>query len=428
MQLRGIILAGLLAFSAGSTLAAQNWTSIQGDNFHTGYVDIKSDPAKLKTLWNKKLEIQYPGDENRRRDKFKQVHGVIVIDNTLYASTAEYFFDRKSTSKLRTEIYPTSAITAIDTNTGNTKWQSIIGYEDEVSRPLYDGERVFVTGYNDNLYLKAYLASSGKMDYTTSVNGFTFDGPLAYHGNIYTQRVNYRAKIGEIYSYNTATGKLNWVQPTDSENEQPPIFTMNDHALIQILPQSIEIRDPKTGKPSFTINLPKGMSRNQAGHHYPIFDGKNNIVYHVFRNWTTDDGYWTLVAADLNTRSVKWMNGNQSDLQPTLAGDEIVTAEYYNTDKGERTALVILDAATGKEKWRWAPASEEDKIYGYYLTVATQDLIFVPCKTKTIAISRKTHEKVWEIDKRGQYAIADNKLFVVNAEDDGWHVTAVALS
>lgn len=427
MQLRGIILAGLLAFSTGSTLAAQNWTSIQGDNFHTGYVDIKSDPAKLKTLWNKKLEIQYPSDENRRPDDFKLMEGVIVVDKTLYASTSEFFLDKK-TSKLRTEIYPTSAITAIDTSTGNTKWQSIIGYEDEVSRPLYDGERVFVTGYNDNLYLKAYDSASGTLDYSNAVNGFTVDGPLAYHGNIYTQRVNYRAKIGEIYSYNSNTGKLNWVQPTDSTNEHPPIFAMNDHALIQVMHQGFEIRDPKTGQLSFTINLPKGMSRNQAGHHYPLFDGNNNIVYHVFRDWEANDGYWTLVAADLNTRSIKWMKGNQSELQPTLAGDEFVTGQFYQADKGEGVALVILDAATGKEKWRWVPTSEEDKIEGYYLTVATQDLIFVPCKSKTIAISRKTHEKVWEINKRGTYAIADNKLFIVHGENDGWYVTAVALS
>ena len=410
-------------FLRARLLLHKTGTSIQGDNLHTGYADVKSDPAKLHTLWNKKLEIHYPSDENRRRyNKFKQMQGVIVIDNTLYASISEYFFDKKT----RTEVYPTSAIAALDTNTGNTKWQNIIGYEDEVSRPLHDGTRVLITGYANASYLKAYHSASGVLDYTNPVNGFTFDAPLAYHGNIYMQRVT--SKIGEIYSYNTTTGKLNWVQPSDSTNEHPPVFTMNDRALIQILRTGIEVRDPKTGQVSFTINLPKGIGINQAGHHYPIFDEKNNLVYHVFRDWNTDDGFWTLVAIDLNTRSVKWMKANQSALQPTLAGNEMVTAEYYTTDKGESVALVILDAATGKEKWRWSPANVHDNIDGYYLTTATQDLIFVPCQSKTIAISRKTHEKVWEIDKRGELAIGDNKLFVVNPGEDGWDITAIALS
>src|SRR3990167_3108687 len=123
MQLRDILFASLLALAAGSALAAQNWTSIQGDNLHTGYIVAKSDPAKLQTLWNKKFTSGYRDQEHPRRDgEFNLMEGVIVVDDTLYATTEEFVFAKNSTN----EINMISAITALDTNTGSTKWQHII--------------------------------------------------------------------------------------------------------------------------------------------------------------------------------------------------------------------------------------------------------------------------------------------------------------
>ena len=420
MRLSTILGTCLVIMFSCSANAAQNWTSIQGSEAHTGYVDIHSDPANMRELWSKKIAITYPDDHSRRSARFNTLEGIMVVDGILYATYYEYFYDKK----IRDEVYPTSALIAWNVSNGNKAWQVITGNDDMISRPLYDKGRVLIAGYNDNIYLRAYHADSGLQDYSVPMRGYTFDGPLASHGSVYAQAVSYK-KLGELSSFNSVTGKLNWIQQTDNTNEHPPILAVSNQYLIQVLWRGIEAREIDTGKLAFTIPLPGHASRNQAGHHYPMINKNNNIVYHVFRDWGVDNGFFTLFAIDLSSRSVKWKQGGLSWVQPTLAGEEVIIVKDVGNGDEQALALVMLNALTGKESWRLAVKEEIDL---HRMIVATRDLIFVPCKKKTIAISRKTHQKVWESERAGKLVIGDNKLIIFTWEEKGWRATAIALN
>ncbi len=49
-------------------------------------------------------------------------------------------------------------------------------------------------------------------------------------------------------------------------------------------------------------------------------------------------------------------------------------------------------------------------------------------KNKTIALSRKTHEKVWEIDKAGVMAITDHRLFIIDYNGYTPMINAITLN
>ena len=181
------ILAGLLILTSSAVYASSNWTTSQGNAAHTGYVDIKTNPENFHVLWTNKFEIERDKNDTREPHHFTFLQGMIVADDVAYFSHSQDFHEGKGN-----EDVTMSALTAVDVNTGKTKWQKIVNFHaDSISMPTYDKGKVFVVtnGDDGNSLLNAYLPESGKLDFS-----------LPLHNNFEPVK-NIEANAGNIYIY-----------------------------------------------------------------------------------------------------------------------------------------------------------------------------------------------------------------------------------
>ena len=417
MRIHTIILTGALAITSGSVLAKNEWVTIQGNTAHTGYLAITTNPEKMRVLWSKKLSIENPkaGDPAPIMDWFD---GVVISDHTAYF-TVNYYYDSKYTHL----NFPTATTTAINTDTGNTVWQRQRQAGDKLNYPAISDDEVYV-GVNKNNHgagLLSYQTTTGKLQHSFHLSGWTMrnenNGPIAYNGNIYATSAD------TLESFDGLTGKFNWSIPNTDFLPMPAV-TENYVIRPRHYLGGIEVLNKITGESEFVIPADKSCVF-VSSKHYPVVDEKNNIAYYTF------DCSNKLYAFDLVNHTVKWMMPEVFG-QPVLAGDELYV---LGTKKdGEAEELLSINAANGSINWKWHPDDGESTINGYYYPVATSDLVMVSSRNKTYALSRKTHQVVWQINKSGWLALGENRLIIINesknedGETDSPHATAVALN
>ncbi|HTM62937.1 MAG TPA: PQQ-binding-like beta-propeller repeat protein [Gammaproteobacteria bacterium] len=158
---------------------------------------------------------------------------------------------------------------------------------------------------------------------------------------------------------------------------------------------------------------------------YPVIDDKTKSAYIVYMKHPGDPRPQNaaLFAHDLSQNGVvRWEVPLQNlNTNPVVAGSEIYSTQYDNTK------LNAVNAVTGKILWTWSP--ENDLINPDYPQLATNDVIFVVGNQKTYAVSRTTHQTVWETNRVGKIAIGDGKLLIHSMQDGSFdHVTAYLLT
>lgn len=417
-----VLLCSALLCATVPAFAANEWSGYQGDAAHTGYADVKSDPAKMHVQWTKSMTVDLGP---KTKVYAVRTPGMIVVNHVAYLSlnamTAPY-----------PDSIPTPALMAVDSNTGKVKWQTIVNEEGLLAEPIYDNGKVLLPVYNfDNTTtLNSYFVESGQLDYSAPINN-------PFSNNMSTKLV---ADNGNIYGYtdgllesiNARTGKVNWSHQLDSNIDTSSFITMTDKYVVEPVHDrdakifGINFLDRATGKHVFEYRT--DTWRNQIYPRTPVYDKNNNMIYDAYSSHA-NEGYMTLHAYDLATRTLKWKAPNQYG-QPIVAGNEIYIIGQPAGQKGvDNFELHALDAVTGKINWTWH-LPDWREFQPYTSLVATADLVFIPLGSGTVAISRKTHEVVWKTDQTGDLMISDNQLFIFDYDHGDWklQVTAVALS
>jgi outer membrane protein assembly factor BamB len=285
-------------------------------------------------------------------------------------------------------------------------------------------------------------ADTGQIDFTIPVEYAAYEptGLLADNNEIYPTFTKYSQSktYSNLYSMNALTGKVDWINTLSAGatgTDIPPVATPDYIVYDQY--NGISLYDRKTGQFKFEIKDDRFYNTTLPADitHTPVFDAATNTIYEGYRY--APYGQWFLAAFDLSNKKVKWTTPieNETDGYPAVAGNEIfIVAHAKNNDVGD---LQSLDTATGKINWTWHPDTA-DNLLRFNFPIVTADLIFIKSYNNIYAISRQTHQKVWQYASTGYIAIGNNILFILdhtyrkvpNSNYDavtGLSVTAIAL-
>ena len=422
----------ILTTAMSLTASAQGiWTTVQGNSAHTGFVNIKTNPANFHVLWSKQLYI------NRQTvDNGAQLASAVVTSDKLAYFDISYYYRVPARNSEKTGE---RLLMAIEQNTGNTSWILKRDPTMNFTSIAYDNDKIlsFRTIY-DNVGVDVIRPDTGQIDFTIPVENadYQYNGLLADHNKIYPS-FN-RLHIGKLYSMDASTGKIDWVSQMSNDTsytDKTPVATPDYIVYNQY--NGISVYDRQTGQFKFDITNPDyyGTSLPMFLLSTPIYDAANNAIYEGYRY--VPNGQWFLAAFDLTNKKIKWTtpieNGN--DGYPALAGNDIYIVAHAKGDDGE---LQTLDPATGNIKWSWHPDTE-DNLRRFSYPIVTADLIFIQSYKYIYAISRQTHQKVWEYASTGNMAIGNNILFITDRTsrkvpdsdyyaNTGIMVTAIALA
>ncbi len=386
------LLLSLLLVSTQATAATSLWNGESGNAAHAGYMDVKTDPAKFKVVWNKKF-IQ-----SQTLDGLHFTNPAIT-DHMIYVLVKCYshLFNPGITG-----IY------ALNSATGEVVWKNLFSDEDFFTHdPVFDnGKLYWITHHLTNFQLTAVDAETGVTRFTTATDYKTdrvgLSDPVMFDHHLYIGDDK-----GYQYSLSADTGQADWVVQAGDGTEQP---TVTDDFVIRANYPGIDILNRQTGEKSFmpVTDLTKFV---EGG---PVWDEKSKTLYALFESQAMSE----LSAIDLSQRIVKWKYTNKNDISdPVVAGDVIYFTDIYR--------LYEVNAVTGKVTWSMMLDA------GFHDLIVTPEMIFVSQTTEgqTRAILRKNHSVVWASRVTGRLSMDSHRLYVLGAVDFyGVDVTAIALN
>jgi len=379
-----LILVSLFVTQSSAGSARALWSTYQGNAAHTGVLPMTVNPEKFHVLWTKNLA------EKTQEHDWSVTFDAAVTDKMIYVST-------------HNTMTSVSTLSAVQVSTGDIAWQIPLDYSQGITAPAYANNKIFIAqGGVNQPNLRAYDAESGKLLFLIPISGMMDYGtPVADDSHVYVQS-------GSFHNINIATGRANKVfdgglvnTPVINNNL---LYTFNDN-------RQLLIEDVTTGKTIDTIAAPemRGISMEIVS---PVLDEKNKVLFYCNR-WFDDQLY----AYDLPNSKTKWMAAEKFNGQPVLVDNTI-----YITQPDD--ALAAVDADSGKIQWKWKPVIPEE-INHFPIPVATSNVIFVPGKRNTYAVSIATHQTVWQIPKSGRLVLGDKLLFIIGRDST---VTAIGLN
>lgn len=379
-----LILAILLVTQSCAGSARAIWSTYQGNASHTGALPMTVNPEKFRVLWTKKLA------ENTQEPDWSETFDAAVTDKMIYVST-------------HNTMTRVSTISAVQAATGDIAWQIPLDYSEGITAPAYANNKLFIAqGGVIQPNLRAYDAESGKLLFLIPISGMMDYGtPMADDNHVYVQS-------GLFHNVNIATGRANKVFDGGLVNtpviHNNLLYTFNDN--MQLL-----VEDVTSGATIDTIAAPemRGISMEIVS---PVLDEKNKVLFYCNR-WFD----YQLYAYNLQNRKTKWIAAEKFSGQPVLVDNYI-----YITQPDD--ALAAVDADSGKIQWKWKPVIPEE-INHFPIPVAAANIIFVPGKRNTYAVSIATHQTVWQIPKSGRLVLGDNQLFIIGRDST---VTAIGLN
>ena len=387
-----LILLSTQTYAAPATTV---WNNFHGNAAHTGYMDTKTDPAKLKVVWSKSFYTEQ------------------LVDGLEYStpSITDHIFYVTMKSYSHLDNTGITGLYALNAATGETVWKNMFDRRDYFSSPpVFDNNKVFwLTGHVNNYHLTAVDAETGimKLSDTLEVKDklSTFASPVMFDHHLYIGDTK-----GFQYSVNSETGKVDWVVPAGDDKAIP---TVSENYIFRNNYPGIDIINRQSGDKYFlrTTDTEKYTETT------PIWNEKNKTVYTASR--TFHNSISEISAIDTEQRMVKWkltLNGYIN--QPVLAGDSLYVCDFRK--------LYEVNAITGKINWSTNVGESPSDM------VATSDMVFISHMgfNDTVAISRETHKIVWTYDKSGLLSLDKKRLYVIsaNANFKGVDVSAIALN
>lgn len=403
MQLRELILASFLAFTATSVSASDKYSYEKASAGHTGYYEMTTNPENYHVLWQRALGTKEANAIFPRMGS--------IVDGAAYFSLDEVVDSAPKGSRLIEQLV------AVDTQTGKDLWRVVYHGQVFLGQPVAGGNKVFMEyhDYGSNYYnLKAFDAKTGNVAYSLPITG----DPIPFQSSVYLHGYS----TGMYTSLDLNNGDKQWLSASDI---QIRYIAIDDEYIAAKYDDGIHVMDRNTGKNAFVVNIPD-VHESQNIVRELVLDQKTNTVYTPY---APNENRWiaSLYAVDLTQKAVRWVVPNQdTNSQPVVVGDYV-----YNISQ-ERMSINAINAITGKIEWQWQPPVDDAKIDYSSNLVATSDVIFVEGGKRIYAVSLKTHQTVWTIEQTGVMALGDGKLFILSeragTHQDYDYVTAVSLS
>jgi len=304
---------------------------------------------------------------------------------------------------------------ALKETDGSTSWTYALG------QTASEGPAAFLNG---TVYLPSTDPSEGcamwaldamqgtyKFKMTTSCQWSSFFAPTPSNGSVLQT-----SQAGEVYSFATADGTLQWSAPSGASDQATPAADQQYVYQYGALGSGggLNVFDRTTGSLVTAITDPFWPGTGSSSVFSAPAVGANGDVISFSGGGfsgqaaSSSEQYESrvIVSYDIATQAYKWRTQNSYLTHPAIANGVVYAG---------RNAPATLDAiseADGHIEWSWTPPAGDTEFHRNI--VVTRNLLFVSTDVNVYAIDLTTHQAVWHYPKPGTIAIsAAPMLYIV---------------
>ena len=345
------------------------WGMYQQNANHTGYVKSKINVESFHYDW-KILVGQAGGGTNYYLSQ------PVVAGNIVYVTRSHY--------------YSNNTLQAFSIKDGHEIWRK--DYDTVAINPpsVVDGIVYVQTVANNSpmTALYGYDAVNGKILFKApmSAQSYHYLSPTVYDHHVYTNGGTY----GGMYAFDAKLGDQTWFARLPQYDLWTP--AVNEEYAIAYTDGHLNVVDRASGKNVIDIADPNFKWSGYSSNFAPVLINDHQAL-------TISSGYLSLF--DITAGNIVWSAGSNYTGQPVYDGETI----YASRNDG----LMALDKS-GKLLWQWY--QDNELVRGGMLV--TKNLIFITTDQKVYAISKETHEPVWEYSGSGTLSMGMGHLYILD--------------
>lgn len=375
-------------------VALSDWGTFQRNNAHNAYLHVTLDPAKFSKLW----AWSRPAGDPEPVGGINTVatgNGMVFISKDIYFGQADVF--------------------ALKETDGSQVWHYASG------QMASEGPPAFANG---TVYFAA--TTSGQGSRVTALDAATgsykFNMPFGAQWPAYLAPTIQDDAVlntsGQLSSYSTLDGKLNWsVSAGAYDLTTPAADSTYVYQYGTAGGGNLSVFDRLSGATVATINDPffpgwSGYSEFSA----PMLGSNRNVIAFSGggfsgRAASNSEQYESrvLVNYDVNKKAIAWRTEGAYLTHPALGNGVIYAAST--------TQLDAISEANGKVQWSWKlPATDT----GFHRNVlVTDNLVFISTDKTIYALDLKTHQPVWQYAGAGNLAISGSGILYITTGATG---------
>ncbi|MDX1480668.1 MAG: S8 family serine peptidase [Woeseiaceae bacterium] len=353
--------------SGQSFPVAGPWAAHQGGHRHNGYVPVVTASTEFRLKWAR-APLDVPSS---------RIYPVVTRADRAWVVTKDESGG--------------AFVVALDTATGDRIWQSALIDATAVGPPALGDDSVFVQSAQTN-----FSGALWALDDITGAVRFRNEyhrtddldfAPTPFGGDIYA--------VGRFdASSGTSIGRLAGDQPvvdwsTRYFDNWHAAVTVDNGLVYYFERRQIKTMDTATGTVvSIARNIPEPSTATDFTAVLAPFDK-------ILGNFGGD-----ILQYDLAEGVTDWVAQGNFQGPPVSANGRVYITEF--------NALVVLDARTGAELWRW---TDPTAIAGPPLVTAGH--VFVSTYSDVHAISLETREAVWSYPVAGSLSLGGNRMLLI---------------
>lgn len=272
---------------------------------------------------------------------------------------------------------------------GQLKWKYHTELGFSAPAAVKDG-RVFVGDTDGKFY--CFEAATGK-----PIWGAEATGEINSGANFYKDKVLFGSQDATLYCHDAASGALVWKYSIGDQIRCSPTV-VEGRAFLAGCDAKLHIIDVEKGEAitSVEIDAPTGSTPGVGGAN--VYFGTEGSSFFAI-DWQQAKVAWTM----------------KSPRNMPFRSSAAVTADLVIFG-GRDKQIYALDAADGKERWRFATRSRVDSS-----PVVVGDRVYVGSSDgRLYALDRKTGKKLWDYEAGGDFvaspAVADGRLVIGNTD------------
>lgn len=382
------------SFSYTVSVGLLDWQTFQRDAGHSGFVNVQLDSSKFTQAWT---WARPAGDP----EPIGGINSVATGDGLVFVSK---------------DIYNgQGALYALKESDGSTTWTYALGQMSSEGPPAFENGTVYLpsTDPGEICAMWALDAMQGtyRFKMTTSCQWSNFFAPTPVAGSVLQT-----SQVGEVYSFATADGTLQWSEVAGAGDQATPAADQN--YVYQYgaggSGGGLNVFDRTTGSLVSLITDPfwPGSSYYSA-FSAPAVGANGDVISFSGLGFSglaasSSEQYQSrvIVSYDIASQVYTWRTQNSYLTHPAIANGVVYAA---------RNAPATLDAmseADGHIEWSWTPPAGDSSFHRNI--VVTRNLLFVSTDVNVYAIDLTTHEAVWHYPRPGMIAIsAAPTLYIV---------------
>jgi hypothetical protein len=366
---------------------ASDWSTLQGNNGHTGYVAVDIDPNQIGLRW-KRGAVNASTSSSPTSGYGAVLSPLVTANGLFYASDTTRLTAYKEQDGSRAWAYDFPATSYTQTNP-----------------PTIAGGVVYATAtQQDGTYMFAFDAATGTVRFRSRM-GSQWDRalpPIVQDGVVYANAGSYSSLYGfsltgETLFTNSVPQATLWTPAADAKG----VYVYTGDALT--------VYEPKTGEKLATIRDSAYTGYYASINGAPVI-GAKGVYAAVYGSGGGSSSGNALTRFDTDKGFTDWRIKGNYGVAPAYAGG-VLYAPNGNPLRVEARA-----ETDGALQWSWTPQlSVESSFYGAPLV--TKNLVFVSTNRATYALDLVSHKPVWSFPLPGHLSISQNGVLYIQGAD-----------